>query len=1590
MQRKDLIFRVFISSTFEDMKPERNALQNEVFPTLREYCRQRNARFQAVDLRWGVSEQASYNQQTIPICLAELRRCQKVSPRPNFLILLGQRYGWIPLPHIIGADEFEQLERYIPRDDLKFINIWYRLDKNASPNEYCLLPRENEFRKEEVWYPIESQIRTILQSAACNAFAVNDNTRNKYFESATHQEINHGALNNKLDSEKHVIAYFREISGAPTEDGLAAKYIDADQNKLNSLKERIRDNVHDSRYHTCQAEWTPDGPKSNLKELCEKVEQNLKQIIDDELESFSTLPVLDRERTSHRDFGSERCKNFVGRKDLLDRIKRYLASDVQTPLIIHGPSGFGKTALIAKATEELPATKKVIIRFIGATPESVDLRSLLLSMCAELGVESPHEDVNELLSVFRNYLAQGGNDSEPIIIFLDALDQLNETDDAKTLNWLPQKLGPNVKLVMSVLNDEDKRQYYDIATSYWPSSFVVLAPLGKENAELLLRCWLNAASRTLQPEQQQDVIEKFSMNGSPLFLKLAFEQARKWKSWQGLPGYVNDKSGLNISVRGLLEDLFTRLEHQHSRPLVASALKYIEASKNGLTEDELMDVLSCDKEVLDDFNQNSPTEKQKPIEQRLKKLPLIVWSRLFADLEPYMTYRRADGTVVMNFYHRQVSDAIVLKYLYDETILLDAHKHLAEYFNSLDYWASNPKDQRYITQQLPPEQGLPNIRKVIELPYHHLKAAKIGGKNNNLLWDKVADLLCNLDFIQVKSAAKLTYDLINDINEALVVIPDNTENIRKEKEDQARMEKYTHDLIAYAEGKITEIDIPDSVQPLSEQEVDAKIEKIKNNPDRADRLRDFRNFLGSEADNLQKYAGDFSHFTIQQAWNYANTGPVGKAAENVPAEDKKMLLIRSQATRPVHNLFPQIQQTLKEHKDAVTSVSITPNGKMAISGSMDNNCILWDLQTGKPIQILKGHTGWVTSVSITPDGKRAISASRDGTCIFWDFQVGYYLKKPLYGHSDAVTCVSITPNGKFAISGSEDETCILWDLQTGNRIQTFEHTGWVASVFIAPDGQKAILASMGGTYTFWDFQTGKHIQPLCGCTIDLGKYIAIAPDGKTAITGSPNKTCIIWDLQTCKQLKNLDCCFRPFCITPDSKIAILSGRERIFDTAGNYACILVNIQNSKKLGILEGHTDHVNSFSVTPDGKKAISGSNDCTCILWDLQTEKTSPVLKEYRSITAVSMGTNDNKTLSYLNDYDTFILNDIDKDKQIQIFTGHTDSIRSVSITPDKKRLISGSKDSTCILWDIQTGKLLKTLKHFDCVNSVFVTPDGKRAISGSEDKTCILWDLQAGKPLKTLEKHTGDVNSVFVTPDGKMAISGSFDKTCIRWNLETKESLKMPNMHNGFVWCVAIGPDGKKAISGSSDETCILWDLKTCEQLKILKGHAAAVNTVSITHDGKKAISGSYDNMCIVWDINTGRPLAKFPAISSIQNICILPGQLIGCTESGHTFILKPHKELLCLGAGIVTIRSIWDFEYEAYQPLSADCPFCGERFGPPQSVLDTIEVIEKRYPLAKGQSPCLELPDEVAEEPGLLSNCPKCNEKLKFNPFIVKGD
>jgi hypothetical protein len=195
----------------------------------------------------------------------------------------------------------------------------------------------------------------------------------------------------------------------------------------------------------------------------------------------------------------------------------------------------------------------------------------------------------------------------------------------------------------------------------------------------------------------------------------------------------------------------------------------------------------------------------------------------------------------------------------------------------------------------------------MEQPFQQTKAQ---------LWDEVTETLCNLEFIQAKACAKMSYDLVIDFNAVLQVIPDNAENIREENERLARLDKYTQDLIACAKGEITrfELEVPESITSWPQERLKAEIDRMKNHPARLDCLNAFLNFLGQEAVNLQNHSLEISHFTVQQAWNYAAEGPVGKAADGL-SPTARFLLRRSPPIRPPWNLLPQAVKKLSGHTD---------------------------------------------------------------------------------------------------------------------------------------------------------------------------------------------------------------------------------------------------------------------------------------------------------------------------------------------------------------------------------------------------------------------------------------------------------------------------------------------------------------------------------------------------------------------------------------------------------------------------------------------------------------------------------------------------
>lgn len=246
-----------------------------------------------------------------------------------------------------------------------------------------------------------------------------------------------------------------------------------------------------------------------------------------------------------------------------------------------------------------------------------------------------------------------------------------------------------------------------------------------------------------------------------------------------------------------------------------------------------------------------------------------------------------------------------------------------------------------------------------------------------------------------------------------------------------------------------------------------------------------------------------------------------------------------------------------------------------------------------------------------------------------------------------------------------------------------------------------------------------------------------------------------------------------------------------------------------------------------------------------------------------------------------------------------GHESDVNCIAITTDGKRIVSGSKDNTIRVWDLETGDQIRVLVgHEDEVKAVTITQDGRFIISGSWDKTIRIWDLESGTQLgEPLEGHEDAVNAVAITRDGTRIISGSWDHTIRIWDFKSRRQIKKTS-HKSVVSSIFLTPDGKRIISGSWDNTIGIWNYETSKPV-FLEGHQGNVLAIAVTPDGKCVVSGSNDKTIRVWDLATDNPT----------------GQLLGKPNEGHRgsvlAITVTQDERIISGSGDKTIR-IWDLK------------------------------------------------------------------------------
>ncbi|MFN3420549.1 MAG: WD40 repeat domain-containing protein [Armatimonadota bacterium] len=202
-------------------------------------------------------------------------------------------------------------------------------------------------------------------------------------------------------------------------------------------------------------------------------------------------------------------------------------------------------------------------------------------------------------------------------------------------------------------------------------------------------------------------------------------------------------------------------------------------------------------------------------------------------------------------------------------------------------------------------------------------------------------------------------------------------------------------------------------------------------------------------------------------------------------------------------------KTIDAHEAPITTIALSPDGKILATAAKDFTIKLWELPEGKHLRTLTGHTRNILRLQFTPDGENLVSASADMSVRMWSVKTGKLVRQwdsehTTDWHTGWIQAIAISSDGKLLATGSRDTTIKIWDLTTGELLKTlWEHSDAVTALAFHPV-EKNLLASgsTDGSLIIWDVETGKPKYRYPTFNAYDPYDMEFSPDGKVLAIGA--------------------------------------------------------------------------------------------------------------------------------------------------------------------------------------------------------------------------------------------------------------------------------------------------------------------------------------------------------------------------------------------------------------------------------------------------------------------------------------------------------
>ncbi|KAF8561317.1 hypothetical protein P879_11340 [Paragonimus westermani] len=327
-------------------------------------------------------------------------------------------------------------------------------------------------------------------------------------------------------------------------------------------------------------------------------------------------------------------------------------------------------------------------------------------------------------------------------------------------------------------------------------------------------------------------------------------------------------------------------------------------------------------------------------------------------------------------------------------------------------------------------------------------------------------------------------------------------------------------------------------------------------------------------------------------------------------------------------------------------------------------------------------------------------------------------------------------------------------------------------------------------------------------------------------------------------------------------------RTRLND--GNLVSISHNLDpipaiNVRTRRVLKGHQGKVLCLAWATDKRHIVSSSQDGKILVWDaFTTNKVSFSLardrtfQEYSisvpttwvmscacspSSTFVACGGLDNKCTVYP------LTPDEDPLLRKKLVATHTSYLACCQFNFSDHQLLTGSGDSTCVLWDIESAQMIQSFHgHSGDVLSISLSPSesGRVFVSGGCDRCANVWDVRTGRCVQVFQGHDSDVNSVRFYPSGDAFATASDDATIRLFDLRADRELAVYMKDSVIFGCNAVdfSLSGRLLFGGYSDHAINVWDVLKAQRITILYGHENRISSLRTSPDGTAVCTGSWD--------------------------------------------------------------------------------------------------------------------------------------------------